>query len=153
VRCAHAGLGFSSGSEQEARNYLGSFLPGGAFATQPLRSLSGGQKARVALAFLLVQRPHLLLLDEPTNFLDLDSVEAMARAVRAYGGAVVVASHDLRFVQEVVEGRGDGSSADGDAAADAAAAAGEVWALGGGCVTRWEQGVEAYAASLRKKQG
>jgi ATPase subunit of ABC transporter with duplicated ATPase domains len=59
--------------EQDARDFLGSFGLGGRLATQPLSTLSGGQKARAALCLVLLRRPHVLLLDEPTNHLDLDA--------------------------------------------------------------------------------
>jgi ATP-binding cassette subfamily F protein 3 len=60
--------------DQEARDYLGSFGLGGRLSCeQPLRSLSGGQKARMALALVLAPRPNLLLLDEPTNHFDMET--------------------------------------------------------------------------------
>lgn len=59
--------------EQDARDFLGSFGLGGRLATQPLRTLSGGQRSRAALCFVLLLRPHVLCLDEPTNHLDLDA--------------------------------------------------------------------------------
>jgi ATP-binding cassette subfamily F protein 3 len=133
--------------EQEGRDYLGSFGLGGSPSTQPLSSLSGGQKARAALAFLLVSRPHLLLLDEPTNHLDIATIEALVKAVQGYQGAVVIASHDVRFVKEVIgeeSGEGEGQGR------------GEVWVVGEGRVVRWESGVDAYVqqltSQLRKQQ-
>jgi ATP-binding cassette subfamily F protein 3 len=132
--------------EQEGRDYLGSFGLGGSPSTQPLSSLSGGQKARAALAFLLVSRPQLLLLDEPTNHLDIATIEALVKAVQGYQGAVVIASHDVRFVKEVVE---EGGEEEGQGR-------GEVWVVGEGCVVRWESGVDAYVqqltSQLRKHQ-
>jgi ATP-binding cassette subfamily F protein 3 len=122
-------------------------------------NLPGGQKARAALAFLLLARPHLLLLDEPTNHLDLDTIQALVAAIRGYRGAVVVSSHDVRFVQEVVGeagasgGTGGGSSSSsssGVAGGSEVGAAGEaqVLVLGGGSVTRWDRGLDAYVVQL-----
>lgn len=149
-----AGLNSSVFSrEQEGRDYLGSFGLGGSPSTQPLASLSGGQKARAALAFLLVTRPHLLLLDEPTNHLDISTIEALVRAVHGYEGAVVVVSHDVRFVKEVV---GEGAAVE-EAGGGQRRPVGEVWVVGEGAVQRWEAGVDAYVQQVLrgvlKKQG
>ncbi|KIZ04662.1 ATP-binding cassette, sub-family F, member 3 [Monoraphidium neglectum] len=133
--------------DQEARDFLGSFGLGGRLATQQLATLSGGQKARAALCFVLLRRPHVLLLDEPTNHLDLDAAEGLARALQSYPGAVILASHDIRFVDEVLSG----SPAGGGGAVGGAAGAGsgaQVWVVGRGGVKRWEKGSAAdYAAS------
>jgi ATPase subunit of ABC transporter with duplicated ATPase domains len=132
--------------EQDGRDYLGSFGLGGNPSTQPLSSLSGGQKARAALAFLLVTRPQLLLLDEPTNHLDVSTIEALVRAIQQYSGAVVVASHDVRFVKEVVgEGAGGGDEEEDEGSM------GEVWVVGEGRVAQWWDGVEAYVQRLHKQ--
>mmetsp|Transcript_2350 Transcript_2350/g.5280 ORF Transcript_2350/g.5280 Transcript_2350/m.5280 type:complete len:675 (+) Transcript_2350:463-2487(+) len=91
----------SSLSEQEAHDFLGGFGVAGALAVTPYGLLSGGQRCRVALALLLWEKPHLLLLDEPTNHLDHESIEALARALAAFDGGLLVASHDVSFLQEV----------------------------------------------------
>jgi ATP-binding cassette subfamily F protein 3 len=75
--------------EQDARDFLGSFGLGGRLATQPLSTLSGGQKARAALCLVLLRRPHVLLLDEPTNHLDLDA------AGRSVSGLVAACDGEL----------------------------------------------------------
>lgn len=87
--------------ESEVRGHLGSFGMGGRQAVQPIRTLSGGEKCRVALAAITLRPPHLLLLDEPTNHLDLGTVEALGKALREYEGGVVVASHDRRLLKDV----------------------------------------------------
>ncbi|MBL8604316.1 MAG: ABC-F family ATP-binding cassette domain-containing protein [Myxococcales bacterium] len=65
---------------------------------RPVRSLSGGERGRLALAIVLVRKPDLLLLDEPTNHLDLESTEWLEGFLRAFGGAVMVVSHDRAFL-------------------------------------------------------
>ena len=94
----HSVAPVSSQNEQLLRAHLGSFGLSGDLALQQIGKLSGGQKARVVLAALTIHRPHLLLLDEPTNNLDLASIRAMKEAVAAYNGAVIIASHDMNFV-------------------------------------------------------
>jgi len=69
----------------------------------PARALSGGQRSRVALAATSFARPHLLILDEPTNNLDLEAVAALADAVEAFRGGVVLVSHDQYFVARVAK--------------------------------------------------
>ena len=81
------------------RGVLGHFLLGGDQASQRVRTLSGGEKTKLALARLVVGRHNLLLLDEPTNNLDAQAVEALRSALAAYGGTVVLVSHDTPFVR------------------------------------------------------
>jgi len=90
-------------SEQAARNYLGGFGYGGELATTPIGPRSGGEKARLALALLLVHRPNLLLLDEPTNHLDMAARAALVEALQDYPGAVVLVSHDRSLLESCCE--------------------------------------------------
>ena len=80
-------------------------LEGIGFSTEdlhrPLKEFSGGWRMRVMLAKLLLERPSLLLLDEPTNHLDLPSIEWVENYLRSYPGAVIIVSHDKRFLDEV----------------------------------------------------
>jgi ATPase subunit of ABC transporter with duplicated ATPase domains len=68
---------------------------------RPLRSLTGGERMRVAVARMRVEQPDLLLLDEPTNHLDITSVEVIATAMAHYHGALIVVSHDTAFLRAI----------------------------------------------------
>lgn len=89
--------------EKELRNRLARFLIRGATAERPVAALSGGERFRVALAKLLLAdpAPHLVVLDEPTNNLDLDTVDQLVDALRAYRGAVLIVSHDDAFLRRL----------------------------------------------------
>ncbi|MFK4763067.1 ABC-F family ATP-binding cassette domain-containing protein [Microbacterium sp. ZW T5_45] len=89
--------------EKELRNRLARFLIRGATTERPVSALSGGERFRVALATLLLSEPapQLVVLDEPTNNLDLDTVDQLVEALRAYRGAVLVVSHDDAFLERL----------------------------------------------------
>jgi ATP-binding cassette subfamily F protein 3 len=89
--------------EQEIRTFLGGFNFRGDTALAPIRNSSGGEKARLALALVVWQKPNLLLLDEPTNHLDLEMCHALTVALQAFEGAVVVVSHDRHLLRNTVE--------------------------------------------------
>merc|ERR1712097_206809 len=86
---------------QEARNLLGKVGLQGHAHTIPIQSCSGGQKARIVFASLMLQQPHIIFLDEPTNHLDIESIDALAEALREFEGGVVLVSHDARLIAEV----------------------------------------------------
>ncbi|HWR85069.1 MAG TPA: ATP-binding cassette domain-containing protein [Rhodoglobus sp.] len=90
-------------AEKELRNRLARFLIRGGTADRAVSGLSGGERFRVALAKVLLAdpAPHLVVLDEPTNNLDLDTVDQLVEALRAYRGAVLVVSHDDFFLQRL----------------------------------------------------
>lgn len=90
-------------TDNEIRSQLARFLFKGARAEQPAGTLSGGERFRAALAatMLAAPAPQLLLLDEPTNNLDLASVRQLTSALESYEGALVIASHDLPFLESV----------------------------------------------------
>ncbi len=89
--------------EQVLRDYLGRFAFGAEAATSPIRPFSGGEKARLALALLIYEKPNLLLLDEPTNHLDLETREALIRALAEYDGTMVLVSHDRALLRATVD--------------------------------------------------
>ena len=89
--------------EQELRNFLGGFNFPGDMVTSPIKPFSGGEKARLALALIVWQRPNLLLLDEPTNHLDLETREALTLALAQFEGTLVVVSHDRHLLRATTE--------------------------------------------------
>src|SRR5471030_2111433 len=89
--------------EQELRNFLGGFNFPGTMVTSSIRPFSGGEKARLALALIVWQRPNLLLLDEPTNHLDLDMRQALTEALIDFEGAMVVVSHDRHLLRSTTD--------------------------------------------------
>merc|ERR1712007_337459 len=102
---------------------------GGAIAKQKLGTLSGGQKARLAFSAQVWYRPHLLLLDEPTNHLDIETLDALAEALKAFQGAAVIVSHNQSFLTEVCN---------------------ELWTVDAGKVTCMGRGSDAFAAEFAK---
>jgi len=89
--------------EQELRNFLGSFNFPGTMVTSSIAPFSGGEKARLALALIVWQRPNLLLLDEPTNHLDLETREALTDALAQFEGTLVVVSHDRHLLRATTD--------------------------------------------------
>jgi ATP-binding cassette subfamily F protein 3 len=89
--------------EQELRNFLGGFNFAGEMATACIAPFSGGEKARLALALIVWQRPNLLLLDEPTNHLDLETREALTVALAQFEGTLVLVSHDRHLLRATTD--------------------------------------------------
>ena len=89
--------------EQEIRNFLGGFNFVGDMALQKIEPFSGGEKARLALAMIVWQKPNLLLLDEPTNHLDLDMRHALTVALQSFQGALIVVSHDRSLLEATTD--------------------------------------------------
>ncbi|KAJ1806108.1 hypothetical protein LPJ77_003819 [Coemansia sp. RSA 2523] len=113
--------------ESDARKWLGSFELSGALATRPMSTLSGGQRARMAMAIMLFTNPHMLLLDEVTNHLDMYAVQGLIAALNEYEGTVVVVSHDRHFIRETAD---------------------ECYVLQNGKLVLLEEGVDEYVQSI-----
>lgn len=145
---------YPSLSEQECRAYFGMIGITGNVVLQKIRSLSGGQRSRIALALILYEQPHVLVLDEITNHLDMGTVGMLVDALEEYSGAVVLVSHDVWFLKQVFEGplyddsESDKESQDDE---DEFNKQNEIYVIENGNVRRWEQGIDVYVASVLKK--
>ncbi|XP_071514470.1 ATP-binding cassette sub-family F member 2 [Panulirus ornatus] len=114
----------------EVRKIIGRYGLTGKQQVSPIRQLSDGQRCRVVFAWLSHQVPHLLLLDEPTNHLDMDTIDALADAVRDFEGGMVLVSHDFRLISQVAE---------------------EIWICEKQAVTKWQGDILAYKEMLKAK--
>ncbi|KAI9496993.1 P-loop containing nucleoside triphosphate hydrolase protein [Zychaea mexicana] len=137
-------------SEQECRQHLGSIGMSGPVALRQIKFLSGGQRNRVALAFILFQAPHVLILDEITNHLDMGTVEALTDALAGYSGAIVAVSHDVWFLKQLMEEQ-TADEAEGDPADEVAAVKSAYYLVQRGKpIKRWEKGIDDYVAKVLK---
>jgi len=117
--------------EQDLRNYLGRFGFSGERIFDPVAPFSGGEKARLALALMIRQKPNLLLLDEPTNHLDLEMRQALSVALIEYSGALVVISHDRHLLRSVCD---------------------ELLIVHDGIVDRFDRSLDEYPVWLKEQQ-
>merc|ERR1712137_344531 len=95
-----------------------------------MKTLSDGLKTRVVMLLISLVNPHVLLLDEPTNHLDMQCIDALALAINAFSGGLVLVSHDFRLIDQV---------------------ANEIWECDRG-ITPWRGDIKSYKTHLQKKQ-
>ena len=89
--------------EPQARSFLGKFGFSGDQALESVKNMSGGEKARLVLALIVLEKPQLLLLDEPTNHLDLEMRQALVMALQDFGGAIILIAHDRFLLESCVD--------------------------------------------------
>ena len=136
--------------KEEMRRIVGRYGLTGKQQVCPIRQLSDGQRCRVVFAWLawydmamqvhicqvyntlyiIRQVPHLLLLDEPTNHLDMETIDALADAIKDFEGGLVLVSHDFRLINQVAK---------------------EIWICEHGAVTKWKGDILSYKEHLRRK--
>ncbi len=104
LRSGKASSSIVNAASGNVRQYLGGFGLGGKHAHRPIGTLSGGERMRLCFATVLAEEPHLLILDESTNHLDLETLDALAAALKAYQGAVVMVSHNQGFLNGFCQG-------------------------------------------------
>ncbi|MGN6571164.1 MAG: ABC-F family ATP-binding cassette domain-containing protein [Pseudolabrys sp.] len=119
-------------SESQVRARVGAIGFSGDAGNTPVKSLSGGEKARLLLALATFEAPHLVILDEPTNHLDIDSPAALIEAINDYPGAVILVSHD-RYLLE--------------------ACADRLWLVAGGRVTPFDGDLDDYVTFVLSERG
>jgi len=122
----------SQWDEQRRRNHLGGFGFRGDRVFEPVVHFSGGERARLALAILVAERPNLLLLDEPTNHLDFEMRHSLITALQDFAGAVIVVSHDRGLLRSVCD---------------------QFWLVAEGEVRDFDGDLEDYSNWLEKRGG
>lgn len=118
-------------SDGEIRNRLAAFLFTGDDVFKEVSSLSGGERARIALLKIMLTRPNLLILDEPTNHLDIFSREALERTLTAYNGTILCVSHDRYFIDKLAT---------------------SVYGLSGGALKRFDGNYSAFIAEQKPQE-
>lgn len=116
--------------KEEMRKIIGRYGLSGRQQICPLKNLSDGQRCRVIFAWLACQVPHLLLLDEPTNHLDIETIDALAEALNAFEGGLILVSHDFRLINQVAQ---------------------EIWVCEKQKITKWTGDILSYKSHLKKK--
>eukprot|EP01038_Epipyxis_sp_PR26KG_P006661 gene6661-9142_t len=116
---------------EEWRAVVGNYGIPKEYHLEPIKCLSDGLKTRLVFCEISLLNPHLLLFDEPTNAADMEMIDSMADAIKAFNGGVVVISHDFRLLQQIAE---------------------EIWVIDRGLHV-WDGDIRSYKASLKKKHG
>lgn len=93
----------NSPSDQESRDFLGQFGFSNTQCLESIKTFSGGEKARLALALIVYQKPNLIILDEPTNHLDMETRDALDMAIQEFAGAVILVTHDKHLLASISE--------------------------------------------------
>ena len=114
---------------QDWRGKLGIFGVTGTKQTLPMKTMSPGFRARVVFCLMSLRNPHMLLLDEPTNPLDMDMIDSLALAIKAFSGGLVLVSHDFRLLEQVAD---------------------EIWVCDEKKITPWKGDIKSYKDKLRK---
>jgi ATP-binding cassette subfamily F protein 2 len=117
---------------ETVRSIVGRFGITGNFQSMKISQLSDGQKARVVFAWIAEKRPHFILFDEPTNSLDADTTNALASAINAWDGGVLLVSHDFALVQQVAT---------------------EIFICDKGTLTKFDGDIHRFKKILRKQMG
>lgn len=115
---------------EEMRKVIGRYGITGKAQTSQMKQLSDGQRCRVVFAWLAWQSPHMLLLDEPTNHLDMETIDALAEAIKLFEGGLVLVSHDFRLINQVAD---------------------KIWICEKETVTEWHGDIGAYKDHLKSK--
>jgi ATP-binding cassette subfamily F protein 2 len=116
--------------KEDMRKIVGRYGLTGRQQVCPIRQLSDGQRCRVVFAWLAWQVPHMLFLDEPTNHLDIETIDALADALKEFEGGLMLVSHDFRLISQVAE---------------------EIWVCEHQKITKWKGDIGSYKAHLKKK--
>ncbi|QCU90216.1 ATP-binding cassette domain-containing protein [Thiomicrorhabdus sediminis] len=90
-------------TDQEGRNFLGAFGFSNNQCLESIKAFSGGEKARLALALIVYQKPNLIILDEPTNHLDMETRDALDMAIQEFSGAIILVSHDKHLLASIAD--------------------------------------------------
>ena len=128
----HMTLSMKGASQSAVRAQLGRFGFPAQKATTLVGKLSGGERARLALALITRDAPHMLILDEPTNHLDVDAREALIQALNAYSGAVIIVSHDRHMLEMTAD---------------------RLVLVDGGTATEFDGSLDDYIAFVLSKEG
>lgn len=113
--------------ERQWRSQVGRFGITGRYQTSPIEVLSDGLKSRLVFSMIATHNPNLLLLDEPTNHLDMECIDALADAINAFDGGIVLVSHDFRLLEQVAQ---------------------TIWVVDNKSITIWNGTIREYKASL-----